>query len=196
VSVRPPAAVVYAAKSTEDKHGSIPTQLEEGRAYATREGWEVVGEFYDEGFSAYSGNRGPGLEGARALASATAAERGRCVLWAQDADRLARGAGDAPGASDHVGEVFFQMRRLGVELWTGRSGHLDVLRAVIEGERSHDESARKTQAVSAGLRRAFERGERGGGPTPDGYEVLRDVDDRSTSSGRTAATPIARRSSS
>jgi hypothetical protein len=29
-------AVVYAAKSTEDKHGSIPTQLEDGRRRAAR----------------------------------------------------------------------------------------------------------------------------------------------------------------
>lgn len=44
----------------EDKRGSIETQLEDCRA--GREGWDIVGEFQDEGFSAYSGNRGPGLE--------------------------------------------------------------------------------------------------------------------------------------
>ncbi len=33
-------AVIYAAKSTEDKHGSIPTQLEDCRALAERHGWE------------------------------------------------------------------------------------------------------------------------------------------------------------
>ena len=54
-------AVIYAAKSTEDKHGSIGTQLEDCRALAERNGFEVVGEFTDEAFSAYSGNRGPGL---------------------------------------------------------------------------------------------------------------------------------------
>ena len=36
-------AVIYAAKSTEDKHGSIPTQLEDARKVAGREGWEVIG---------------------------------------------------------------------------------------------------------------------------------------------------------
>ena len=115
-------AVIYAAKSTEDKHGSIPTQLEDCRARAEREGWEVVGEFTDEAFSAYHGNRGPGLERAKALAVATAAEHGRCVLVAQDADRFARGAGDAPGAADHLGEVYFAMRRQGVALWSVRTG--------------------------------------------------------------------------
>jgi hypothetical protein len=29
-------AILYAAKSTEDKRGSIPTQLEDGKAFADR----------------------------------------------------------------------------------------------------------------------------------------------------------------
>src|SRR5438093_67566 len=101
---KPTPAVLYAAKSTEDTHGSIPTQVEDCHRLAEREGWEVVGEFSDEGFSAYNGNRGPDLERAKALATATAAEHGRCILVAQDADRFARGAGDTPGAADHLGE--------------------------------------------------------------------------------------------
>jgi DNA invertase Pin-like site-specific DNA recombinase len=163
--------VVYAAKSSEDVHGSIPTQLADCRAYADREGWEVAGEFADEAFSAYSGNRGPDLERAKAVAGDMAAQHGRSVLVAQDADRFARGAGDAPGAADHLGEVYFAMKRQGVELWTVRSGRLDLLRAAIEGERSHDESARKSQATAAGHRRRFESGKRLGGPIPDGYRL-------------------------
>src|SRR5436190_4096432 len=100
-------AVIYAAKSTEDKHGSIPTQLEDCRALAEREGWTVEAEFSDEAFSAYSGNRGPGLASARERAAKLANEHGRCILVAQDADRFARGSGDAPGAADHVGELYF-----------------------------------------------------------------------------------------
>ena len=61
--------VIYAAKSTEDKHGSIGTQLEDCRTMAEREGWTVIGEFTDEAFSAYSGNRGPGLAQARQMAA-------------------------------------------------------------------------------------------------------------------------------
>src|SRR4051794_19696811 len=96
----PKAAVIYAAKSTADPHGSIPTQLADCRALAGREGWEVVDEFSDEAFSAWKGNRGPGLEQAKALAVKTAAERGGCVLLAQDVDRLARGAADDEDAAD------------------------------------------------------------------------------------------------
>ena len=57
-------AVLYAAKSTEDKRGSIPTQLEDCREIAEREGWNIADEFQDEAASAYSGNRGPGLAAA------------------------------------------------------------------------------------------------------------------------------------
>jgi hypothetical protein len=32
--------------------------------------------------------------------------------------------------------------------------------------------------VRDGLRRSFERGEAGGGPAPDGYQVLRELDER------------------
>jgi DNA invertase Pin-like site-specific DNA recombinase len=172
-------AVIYAAKSTEDKHGSIPTQLADCRELAERERFEVrdADQFSDEAFSAYSGNRGPGLERAKARAADLAAEQGRCILIAQDADRFARGAGDAPGAADHLGEVYFAMKRQGVELWTVRSGHLDLLRAAIEGERSHDESARKTQSVKAGLKRRKERGQHNGGPPPDGWKDVRGEDD-------------------
>ena len=42
-------AILYGAKSTEDKRGGIDTQLTDCREIAEREGWEIVGEFSDEG---------------------------------------------------------------------------------------------------------------------------------------------------
>src|SRR4051794_26111722 len=83
-----PQAVVYAAKSTEDEHGSIPTQLADARTLAEREGFEVVGEYQDEAASAYKGNRGPGLE-----AALQRVEEIQGVLIVQHSDRLARGDG-------------------------------------------------------------------------------------------------------
>ncbi len=164
----PPAvAVIYCSKSTEDRHGSIPTQLDDCRALAEHKGWAVMGEFSDEGFSAYHGNRGPGLARARAAA----AEHAPCVIVVQDVDRLARGAGDEPGAADHLGELFFALRRQRIRLWSVRTGEVDSLRAVMEGERSHGESERKAQAVKSGMRRrAAERGKLAGGPRPYGYQ--------------------------
>jgi site-specific DNA recombinase len=146
-------AVSFAAKSTEDKRDSIGTQQEDCRNLAEREGWKLIGEFEDERYSASSRNRGPGLEQAKRVAVAAAKEHGKCILVAQDSDRFARGAGDAQEAADHVAEVFFAMRRQGVELWTVRTGKLDPIRAAIEGERSNDESERKKQSVSGALRK-------------------------------------------
>ncbi len=192
-------AVLYASKSTEDVHGSIDTQLEDCRRRAEREGWEVVDEFTDEAFSAYHGNRGPGLASAKALAVQAAPEHGRCILVAQDADRFARGAGDAPGAADHLGELYFAMRRQGVALWSDRSGELDPLRAVMEGERATDESARKSQSVTAGLKRRADSGKPVGAwcpspPTPAARRPPRQ--ESSARLRRSAQTRASRRSSS
>jgi len=170
--------VIYGAKSTEDKHGSIETQLEDCRVMAAREGWDIVGEFSDEAFSAYHGNRGPGL----AQAKAKAIEHAPSVLVAQDADRFARGAGDAPGAADHLGELFFAMRRQGVSLWSVRTGELDDLHAVVLGNRARDETARKAQAVRAGIQRRRAKGKAWGEP-PLGYRVQR----RSVRTSRSSA---------
>ncbi len=56
---------------------------------AEREGWEIrpEREFTDEAYSAYHGDRGPGLAAARALAASLAADRRGCILVAQHSDR-------------------------------------------------------------------------------------------------------------
>jgi DNA invertase Pin-like site-specific DNA recombinase len=182
--------VIYAAKSTEDLHHSIGGkgehgQLEDCREMADREGWErrPDWEFTDEAFSAYHGNRGPSLAAAKERAIALAAERGRCVLLAQDGDRFARGAADAEDAADHLAEIYFALKRRGVELWTVRSRQLDPVRAALEGDRANDESARRSQATRAGLNRRKQRGQAHGG-LPHGYALERKVIDGSFVSER------------
>lgn len=91
-------AILYAAKSTEDKRGSIPTQLADGREFADRAGLPVAAEYADEAASAWSGDRGPQL--AAALAHA---ERIGAALIVQHSDRLARG--DARQAR-HLIEIY------------------------------------------------------------------------------------------
>src|SRR4051794_32678427 len=86
-------AVAYAAKSTDDAHGSIPTQLVDARELAEREGYVVVAEYSDEAASAYSGNRGDDLVAAMAKCETLVAEHGEAVLIVQHSDRLARGDG-------------------------------------------------------------------------------------------------------
>jgi hypothetical protein len=88
------SAILYAAKSTEDRCGSIPTRLADWRAAAEAEGRDVVAHCSDESASARKGNRGPGLE--RAMAHA---ERAGAELRVQHSDRLARGDGKRAAAS-------------------------------------------------------------------------------------------------
>jgi len=164
-------AVLYTAKSTEDTRGSLRTQLADCRSLAEREGWEVVGEFSDEGFSAYSGNRGPGLEQARRAA----VESAPSVLVAQHSDRVARGAGDAPGASQHLSEVIDWAIRNRVTIRTVQDDfYADPrtarLMAAAMGQRNFEDSERKSRAVKDGLKRRKDSGAPVG-PVPLGYEA-------------------------
>lgn len=166
-------AVLYAAKSTEDKHGSIPDQLARGQALADREAWAAYGTFKDENFSAYSRNRGPELERAKAMAIALAAEHGEAVLVALHSDRVARGAGDEPGAADHLVEVVAHLRRHGVRLRTVEDDffaddRIGLLMAAVMGQRNTEDSRRKAESVQAGMKRRAERGDFSG-PRPYGY---------------------------
>jgi DNA invertase Pin-like site-specific DNA recombinase len=174
----PIPAVIYAAKSTEDKHGSIASQLADCRKMAAENGWSVVGEYQDEGFSAYSRSRGPGLAEAREHAARAAAESGiTATLVTQHSDRLSRGAGDKPGAPDALIEIWHAERRRDVHL---RSVQDDFdLRSSASvanmGERNHADSKRKAAATAAGKRRAAERGE-STGAVPDGYKITKVAD--------------------
>ena len=72
------SCVVYAAKSTEDRRGSIPDQLRECRAAIERE-------------------QGRSVVAAEAMrhAEELAKDDGAAELWASHSDRLARGDGRA-----------------------------------------------------------------------------------------------------
>lgn len=157
-------AILYAAKSTEDTRGSIPTQFEDGRAMAAREGWQVIGEYADEAASAWSGDRGAQLAAAMAHAEKIAP----CVLVAQHSDRLARGDGRA---ARHLGELYFWAIKADVELRSVQddSTFTNPLLTFAMGERNAEDSRRKSLAVQAGMRRRSEAGMHHGGPRPYGY---------------------------
>jgi site-specific DNA recombinase len=165
-------AVLYAAKSTEDVHGSIPTQLTDARAMAEREGWEIVGEYEDEAKSAYSGSRGDGLTRAKAQAERLVAEGHAAVLVVQHSDRLARGDGGREAA--HLVEFSLWRAKSGVAIrsvqddatWTTPMGHLIP---ALMGERNYEDSRRKGLAVQAGMRREAAKGRFVGGRVPYGY---------------------------
>lgn len=160
-------AIVYAAKSTEDRRGSIPTQLEDGRAMAARERWEVAGEYADEAVSAWTGDRGPQLAAAMGHAELLAP----CVLVVQHSDRLARGDGRT---ARHLGEIYFWAIKAGVELRSVQddSTFTNPLLTFAMGERNAEDSRRKSLAVKAGMRRRAETGKHHGGPRPFGFDSV------------------------
>src|SRR5436190_1793376 len=88
------ACVIYAAKSSEDRFGSIADQLAEcQRAIELDAPRVIAGRYRDEAFSAFTGSRGPGLDDAMQHVGELAAQGGRAELWALHSDRLARGDG-------------------------------------------------------------------------------------------------------
>src|SRR4051794_8835080 len=161
------AAVIYAAKSTQDTHGSIATQITDCRALASREGLTVLAEFNDEAFSAFKGNRGPGL----AAAQRRAEEEAPCALIVQHTDRLSRGDGVQ---AQHLGEVFFWATRNGVTIRSCQDDlladpRMGPLMAAVAGMRNNEDSRRKSEATRAGKKREATKGRPHGGIPPYGY---------------------------
>ena len=176
-------AVIYAAKSTEDKHGSIPTQLEQCRQRAQAEGWPVLGEFQDEALSAYHGNRGDGLAQAMALCEEAG---GDVVLIVQHSDRLARGnAKEARHLVEYALWAIKQEVRL-VSLQDPEmlaQGDYGLLMSVVGGIRNHEDSKRKGNSVKNGINTRRAMGKPWGEP-PQGYRVEHKVVDGEHDTGR------------
>jgi DNA invertase Pin-like site-specific DNA recombinase len=164
--------VIYAAKSSEDIHGSIDTQIEDGRRLAAaRELTVDEPPVFETKRSAYHGNRGPELESAMRRCEALATTHGRCVLIVQHSDRLARG--DAKQAR-HLIEVVLWAIKSNVELLSVQDpemlagGDLTILMGAIGGMRNHEDSKRKSLATRDGLSRRINEG-KPVGAIPFGY---------------------------
>ncbi len=152
------SCVVYAAKSTEDRRGSIPDQLQACRAAIGREpGRSVIAEYSDEAVSAFTRSRGEGLSEAMRHVEELARDGGAAELWALHSDRLARGDGRA---ARHAVEIALWALKKDVAVRTVQDPETfrDLLYAVVTGQRNHEDSRRKGLASAAGRRRAVERG--------------------------------------
>lgn len=118
--------VIYGAKSSPDKEGSLDRQVRRCEKRITEQGGrEIVGWFSDENKSAWSGNRGEGLAEAWALAEQLAKQAQVDVLrlgaqhsdreiripelWLYHTSRIARGRGmkqtDARHLDDYMGDA-------------------------------------------------------------------------------------------
>jgi hypothetical protein len=103
---------MYAAKSTEDRHGSIPDQLRECRTVI--EGLEqrtVFAEYTDEAVSAFTRNRGRGLADAMQHAEDLAL------------DRALRAARLKPANPSAVRIWRDEEIIRAIRIWTARNGH-------------------------------------------------------------------------
>ena len=168
--------VVYAAKSTEDRRGSIPDQTADCLAAIAQAGERVViAEYADESFSAFRRSRGPELVDAMEHAEDLVREFGTAELWAQHSDRLARGDGRI---ARHVVEIGLWALKRDVVVRTVQDPDTfrDLLGAVVTGQRNHEDSRRKGAAMRAGRRRAAARGEFIG-YRPDGYVLEVELQD-------------------
>lgn len=172
-------ALLFAAKSTTDKRGSIPTQLADARALAERDQLEVVAQFTDEAASAYHGDRGPGLASALAEAERRAADGQDVSLIVQHSDRLARGDGKS---AKHLVEYALWALKAGVKIRSVQDpemfpeGDMSLLLSTIGGMRNYEDSKRKAAATRDGMARSRERGDAGWllrGIKPDGYAAVR-----------------------
>jgi len=166
--------VIYAAKSTEDRRGSIPEQLEECReAIDADRRRRFVAEYEDEAVSAYRRDRGPGLRDATEHAEDLARECGVAELWAQHSDRLARG--DGRNARHTVEIALWGLKHdIRVRTLQDPDTFRDLLYAVVTGQRNNEDSKRKAISSQAGRKRAIARGEFVG-HLPDGYLLVREV---------------------
>ena len=158
-------AVIYAAKSTEDKRGSIKTQFADCKEMAEGEGWEVVATYEDEKKSGWSGDRGPGLVAAMEHAERVAP----CVLVVQHSDRLARG--DAKQAR-HLVEIALWAIKNEVTIRSVQDDlfadpRMALVMAANQGQRNTEDSTRKAEGTKRGIKRRKEKG-KPFGPVPLG----------------------------
>jgi site-specific DNA recombinase len=174
----PPLAVIYAAKSTHDQHGSIPDQVERCRQYTTAHGWEVAEPpESDEAASAYHGSRGPGLVRAKQHAAALASEGRETILLVFASDRLARGDGREHA---HLVEHVLDGLKAGYRIESvteNLGGEMALVFASLYGERAHADSKAKGAHTSRGIQKMVRQG-RWHGPAPHGYRAVGQREER------------------
>lgn len=178
--------VIYAAKSTEDTHGSIADQRRQVLDAITREdGRTDVGSFDEENQSGYRKNRGPQLEAALQAAVAAADEHGEAELWVFHSTRLGRGTG-RKGEARALGALLYDLRAKGV---TVRSVSDDAFTTNQQmwGIAS-DQASKYSEDLAAHTTRGIRQRQRAGdafGAIPFGYttEPLYDADGKPVESG-------------
>jgi len=165
------ARVSSAAQS--ERH-TIQSQLRALRDFAAARGWEVVGEYIDDGRSAKAGrlDRRDGFARLIADAAAGAFE----VVAVFDLDRLTRSEDIA-----ERGQILGAFQRAGVQVAIATSGQvLDLSSSMgdlfsgLQTFFAAEDNRKRSERTKAGKRRAAAEGRKPGGPTPFGYRFSRD----------------------
>jgi site-specific DNA recombinase len=187
----PPLAIIYAAKSTQDEHGSIPDQIDRCREYAATNGWQIAEPpEHDEAASAYHGSRGPGLTNAKQRAAALANGR-ETVLLVFASDRLARGDGrNAAHLVEHVLDGLKAGYRI-ESVTENLGGEMALVFASLYGERAHADSKAKSEHTKRGIHKMVRSG-RWHGPAPYGYRAVGQREERQLVVDQVAADVVRR----
>jgi DNA invertase Pin-like site-specific DNA recombinase len=183
----PTPYVVYASKSSKDVHDAIPTQLEtvadRVASLTDAERVEFAGPFCEEAKSGFKRDRGPELEAALAAVERAAAQYGAAELWVWRSERLARGSGKKAEARSLL-EVYTRLTRAGVTIRSVLDDPYvqDEMAIGMASKMANKYSTDLSDATKAGKKRQYDRGQRPGGPVPDGLllQVERDGQDRVT----------------
>jgi site-specific DNA recombinase len=147
-----------------EKHVSLKTQEDDGRAFASRKGWKVARVYHEAGRSAWKDGRArPAFD--RMLTDLEAGELGGIVAWKQD--RLGRRVAEVSSLLDRARQLDAVVATVVDSLDTSSaSGRMaaQVIAAAAELE-SANTSTRVRRAIQA----RAERGDAHGGPRPYGY---------------------------
>ena len=153
-----PRVALYARVSTTGHGQDVGLQLDELRQVAQQRGWEVVGEFIDEGVSGGQQSR-PALD--QMLDCARRGRFGLIVVW--KLDRLGR-------SLQHLLALLDEIQRLGVGFISLRDAGMDTttpsgrLMFQLMGAFAEFERAMIKERVIAGVRRAQANGTHCGRP--------------------------------
>lgn len=167
-------AVIYARVSSaaqRDAH-TIEAQLQVLRPFVKQQGWQLVGEFIDDGRTAKTGKLEKRLGYAQLLAVVGGGQVDVVVTAAMD--RLTR-------TEDliELGEVLGPLQRAGVRIVSPSTGEIDLrsehgrMIALLQANAAAIENARRAERIKGGKQRAIANGKKPAGPTPYGYRYDR-----------------------
>jgi len=161
-------------------HGSPESQLKAIGEHpaANADGRFCVGKFAESGKSGFKAERGPELAAAIATAKAAAAEHGEAEVWVFHTSRLARGSGKK-GQRSYM-KLWADLFEADVQVRSVTDDEF-ATRPMLVGfasEQNHKYSADLSVHVKRGKVEQKAKGERAGGPLPDGYVQRVERDDK------------------